>query len=239
MAEDVLHFIKNLITTIKKIGMNFRNLITLCLVAFATLLSAQAVVRPSQIGRFDAVETAKLTVKGGVFTGKALTLTAATAKSSNIPSALAVYNAINARIAGGTYSLPTTNPDTTTSNRTVILWTGSGSGTDTATMTDATLLTTRMDVDTVVTDTANITLTHMGVTPFDFSGTLADLTVTLPASPIDGDVVTLTFDDIVTALTISGGAKTVRGTAVTAAAVGTVLEYVYIGKSVGKWYRRL
>lgn len=238
MAEDVLHFIKNFITTIKNFKMNFRNLFTILFVALATILSAQ-VVRPTQTGRFDAVETAKLTVKGGVFTGKALTISQATAKAGLIPSALAVYNAINARIGGGTYTLPTTNPDTTTSNRTVIAWTGSGAGTDTATMVDATLLTTRMDVDTVVTDTANITLTHMGVTPFDFTGTQATFTVTLPASPIDGDVVTLTFDDIVTALTISGGSKTIRGTAATAAAVGTVLEYVYIGKSIGKWYRRL
>lgn len=76
--------------------MNLRNLFTIVLVALATFASAQAVVRPLQIVRADAVESQKLTLRKGVFTSKALVVDS-TAKSSQIPSALAVYNYTNAK----------------------------------------------------------------------------------------------------------------------------------------------
>lgn len=66
------------------------------------------------------------------------------------------------------------------------------------------------------------------------AGTIAALTVSLPNMPYPGQVVRLTFTQIVTALTINAGTGTapagtaaIVGTAVTAAAVGTHVAYMY------------
>lgn len=59
------------------------------------------------------------------------------------------------------------------------------------------------------------------------AGTLATLTVKLPASPVDGEIVTITFTKIITALTMDGNGNTLVGTAITAAAVGTRIEYKF------------
>jgi hypothetical protein len=60
------------------------------------------------------------------------------------------------------------------------------------------------------------------------AGTIAALTIDLPASPIAGQMVTVSFTHIVTALTVATtDGSTITGTAVTAAAVGTTFSYIY------------
>ena len=64
------------------------------------------------------------------------------------------------------------------------------------------------------------------------AGTIAALTVKLPPSPADSDIIEISFGQIVTALTVqdaSGGA--VQSTA---GAVGTAIQYRFVG---GAWVR--
>lgn len=83
---------------------------TFVIALFATItLTSQAVVRPLQVGKFDRVESQTLTLRKGVFTSKALSIDA-NAKSSQIPSALAVYNYVNTKQSIESY---TTVTDTT------------------------------------------------------------------------------------------------------------------------------
>lgn len=195
ITEDIILFklIKQKLTKLIKFFMNLRNLFTIVLVAFATILTAQTVVRPLQIIRCDAVESQKLTLRKGVFTSKALTIDS-TAKSSQIPSALAVYNYVNLKASNETY--------------------------------------------TIVTDTVNASVTA-GTTVYNFGASQVTYTVTLPATPNNGDIVWLLFNKNVTTLTVSGGTNTVGGTALTAATGGTtVASYIYIGGAVDKWFRR-
>jgi hypothetical protein len=65
------------------------------------------------------------------------------------------------------------------------------------------------------------------------AGTLLALTVTLPSSPSDGDIVSLASSQIVTGLTMNGG--TIIG-ALTALAVATFASYLYSGDA-SKWFR--
>lgn len=65
------------------------------------------------------------------------------------------------------------------------------------------------------------------------AGTLALLTVTLPSSPSDGDMVELCSTQIVTGLTMNGG--TIIG-ALTTMAVATFAGYVY-SADASKWFR--
>lgn len=67
----------------------------------------------------------------------------------------------------------------------------------------------------------------------DPAGTLATLTVTLPGTPQNNDMVQLGSSQIVTALTMNGG--TVVG-ALTTLAVGGFATYVYSSTAV-KWFR--
>ncbi len=65
------------------------------------------------------------------------------------------------------------------------------------------------------------------------AGSLLALTVTLPSSPSDGDIVQLCSSQIVTGLTMNGG--TIIG-ALTTLAVATFASYVYSADS-SKWFR--
>ena len=67
------------------------------------------------------------------------------------------------------------------------------------------------------------------------AGTIAALTIKLPVDPADGQIVQITFADIVTTLTMNGNGNTLLGTAATSAAVGTRLTYKFY-KGVG-WIR--
>lgn len=64
-------------------------------------------------------------------------------------------------------------------------------------------------------------------------GTLLALTVTLPASPQDGDLVNLASTQAVTGLTMNGG--TIIG-ALTTLAIGTFATYTYSSSS-SEWFR--
>lgn len=96
------------------------------------------------------------------------------------------------------------------------------------------------DVDTVVTASpltgatiAATTSTHDVTTVLTPAGTIATLTVTMPASPFNGQRFLLTSTQIVTALTLAGG--TIVG-ATTALAVNTAVEYVYV-LATTSWYK--
>ena len=65
------------------------------------------------------------------------------------------------------------------------------------------------------------------------AGTLAALTVTLPAAPIDGQRVTITSGAIITALTINGG--TVNGI-ITALAANGFARFIF-SSTAGAWFR--
>jgi len=67
----------------------------------------------------------------------------------------------------------------------------------------------------------------------DPAGTLATLTVNLPASPSDGDNVSLSSSQIVTGFTMGGG--TIVG-ALTTLVVATFAAYMFNAAS-GKWWR--
>lgn len=65
--------------------------------------------------------------------------------------------------------------------------------------------------------------------------TLATLTIKLPATPSDGQIVQITFADTIITLTVNGNGSTLLGTAATSAAVGTRLVYKFY-KGIG-WIR--
>lgn len=65
------------------------------------------------------------------------------------------------------------------------------------------------------------------------AGAIAELTITMPTSPIDGQLVGLTFTDVVTALTINGGTVL---TALTTAEEGTSRQWLYNAASA-TWYK--
>lgn len=64
------------------------------------------------------------------------------------------------------------------------------------------------------------------------AGTLAALTVTLPASPVDGQTITIATSQIITALTVNG----TKVGALTTLALGGYAYYVY-GADGAKWFR--
>lgn len=64
------------------------------------------------------------------------------------------------------------------------------------------------------------------------AGTLANLTVVLPAAPVDGQVCILATSQILTALTITG---TIVGT-LTTLALGGFATFVY-SATAAKWFR--
>lgn len=65
------------------------------------------------------------------------------------------------------------------------------------------------------------------------AGTLVALTVALPASPQDGDILELCSSQVVTGLTMSGG--TIIG-ALTSMAVATFAKYTY-SATAAQWFR--
>lgn len=90
---------------------------------------------------------------------------------------------------------------------------------------------------TITSTTSPVTLTSDNADNFiNQGGTQATFTFNLPATPYDGQVCRLAFNNIVTTLTISGNSTTLSGTAATAAAVGTRLEYKYYAAAT-KWLR--
>lgn len=66
------------------------------------------------------------------------------------------------------------------------------------------------------------------------SGTLAALTITLPVSPINGQLFTITADQIITSLTLSGGTTV---TSYTAYAIASPIKLIY-DTSLSKWLNR-
>jgi hypothetical protein len=66
----------------------------------------------------------------------------------------------------------------------------------------------------------------------DPAGTLATLTVVLPASPVDGQECGISTSQILTALTITG---TIVGT-LTTLALGAFAEFTFSG-TASKWFR--
>lgn len=63
-------------------------------------------------------------------------------------------------------------------------------------------------------------------TLIDPAGTLATLTINMPASPIDGQIVDVRISQVVTALTVSGNGNSVKGNP-TSAAVGSTFTAIY------------
>jgi hypothetical protein len=59
------------------------------------------------------------------------------------------------------------------------------------------------------------------------AGTLAALTIKLPVTPDNGQIILLTFTKAITTLTIDGNGSTLVGTAPTSAAIGTRLMYKF------------
>jgi len=94
---------------------------------------------------------------------------------------------------------------------------------------------------TLVTDTTTTTLTNAKAeTVINFSATQATHTLNLPATPVDGQECIITFNSVITALTISGNGTTLSGTAATSAAVGTCLRYRYYGTLASPaWIRQI
>lgn len=66
--------------------------------------------------------------------------------------------------------------------------------------------------------------------------TQATLTFNLPATPTDGQICTVCFDDVITALTIDGNGTTLSGTLPTTAAVGDCFAFKYY-LSITAWIR--
>lgn len=81
--------------------------------------------------------------------------------------------------------------------------------------------------------TASSTITDNLYNPGSLQATL---TYNLPASPVDGQLCKITFNNTVTTLTVSGNGNTLSGTAATSAAVGTALEYKFYN-TVSAWIR--
>lgn len=65
------------------------------------------------------------------------------------------------------------------------------------------------------------------------AGTLATLTVNLPSTPVDGQICTYTFTQVITALTFGNGTFVNTATAATA---GQVIKWIY-NTAQTKWYR--
>lgn len=87
---------------------------------------------------------------------------------------------------------------------------------------------------TYFTPTTGTTITSItGTNIVEPSGTLLALTVNLPSSPIDGDIVNITFTTVITGLTISNG--TIVNNLTTAAA-GQSQAFIFRSAN-SKWYR--
>jgi hypothetical protein len=82
-------------------------------------------------------------------------------------------------------------------------------------------------------DTITLATTNLR-TIINSSGTLAALTVNMPASPIDGQLQTVTTTQIITALTVGGGGNTIIGQP-TALTVGQSFTMIY-DLSTTTWY---
>jgi len=65
------------------------------------------------------------------------------------------------------------------------------------------------------------------------AGTIATLTVKLPPTPVAGQIVEMSFSQIVTALTVQDSAA--GAVASTAGAVGVAIQYRYIGSAWTLW----
>lgn len=70
----------------------------------------------------------------------------------------------------------------------------------------------------------------------DQGATQASFTFILPLYPIDGQIVTLTFNNAVTSLTIDGNGRTILGTNPTSSAVGDRFSFKYY-KKIDAWFR--
>lgn len=67
--------------------------------------------------------------------------------------------------------------------------------------------------------------------------TQATLTFNLPASPTDGQICKVSFNDIITALTVSGNGESINGTLPTSAAVGSSYEFKFY-HAIPAWIRK-
>lgn len=65
------------------------------------------------------------------------------------------------------------------------------------------------------------------------AGTIAALTVKLPPSPTAGEIVELSFGQVVTALTVQDAAA--GAVASTAGAIGVAIQYRFVGGAWVKW----
>lgn len=70
----------------------------------------------------------------------------------------------------------------------------------------------------------------------DQGSTQSTFTFILPLYPIDGQIVTLTFNNAVTTLTINGNGRTILGTTPTSASVGSRYSFKYY-KKINSWFR--
>jgi len=70
----------------------------------------------------------------------------------------------------------------------------------------------------------------------DPAGVLATGTITMPAAPADGFVVTISSTKAVTALTLNPNTGQTIHTATTALAAATAVRYIYISSST-KWFK--
>jgi hypothetical protein len=67
-------------------------------------------------------------------------------------------------------------------------------------------------------------------------GTQSSFTFKLPPLPIDGQIVTLTFNNAVTTLTIDGNGHSIVGSNPTSASVGNRFSFKYYEK-ISSWFR--
>lgn len=67
------------------------------------------------------------------------------------------------------------------------------------------------------------------------AGTIAALTVNLPASPTAGSTVNIKFSQVVTALTLGFGTNSAVGTPATASTVGLSIKY-FFDTNTSKWF---
>lgn len=82
----------------------------------------------------------------------------------------------------------------------------------------------------------NLTLTA-ATTLLEPAGTLATGTLTFPAAPVDGALITVSSTKIITALTLAGNGKTIAPPVPTTIAAGGVLRYIFRGTN-NTWYAR-
>lgn len=126
ITEDIIHFKKLSLKLKKLLQKMFKFLSVLFVTLFtAVTLNSQVVVRPLQVGKFDRVESQTLSLRKGIFTGKALSIDS-TAKSSQIPSALAVYNYVNAKQSIESYTTVTDTANLSVSRGTTVFDFASG-----------------------------------------------------------------------------------------------------------------